>query len=191
MALPPFSQSSSPGRTFAAHISKRCRRLVSHTCNISRWRIAHRWPCPRRGYGGGSNYYAVTSPVAMSSQALPIGPAPSGGHRAPPPHSYAESTAHGHELSPPAAGRRTGFTSPTSPTTHLHQAGIPPSAGSSSSSSYPSISKMPGPLPKQKRRTASDTQSNDSWDEDKYELGMDKEDGDLPWGHAARTVQGA
>ena len=117
--------------------------------------------------------YPVNSPVALSS-----GPS-SGPHRAPPPHSYTESSRlPGYSTSPSMR-----HISPTSPALHLAPPGMSASTGSASSSSYPSATRPP----KVKRRSGSASLSVESWDdgEGRYDMSGDKmegEDGEQPWG---------
>ncbi|WWD19350.1 hypothetical protein CI109_103809 [Kwoniella shandongensis] len=125
------------------------------------------------------NYqYPSTSPISLTEQ---LG----SNHRAPPPHSYSESPRiPGYSSSP---GLR--HLSPMSPTTHLGGHGMNPSSASTSSSSFPSVSRTPANLPRgPKRRSTSASQSNESWDgDDRYLPGsgdLDHRDGDelQPWG---------
>ncbi|KAK8854519.1 hypothetical protein IAR55_003258 [Kwoniella newhampshirensis] len=124
------------------------------------------------------NYqYPSTSPISITE---PLG----SNHRAPPPHSYTESPRlPGYSSSP---GLR--HLSPMSPTTHLTH-GMNPSSASTSSSSFPSVSRMPANLPRgPKRGSKSASQSDASWDGDeRYAPGsgeVDRRDVEdiQPWG---------
>ena len=126
----------------------------------------------------------VTSPVAMSGPTF-------SSHRQPPPHNYSESprAPAGYSSSP---GLR--HLSPTSPTIHLAPPGMSASTGSTSSSSFPKVTRTSSGMPKvPKRRNGSVSPSAESWDEGdgryvgvaaKEELeGDEGEEGvEQPWG---------
>ena len=119
-----------------------------------------------------SYQYPMTSPINVPGSA-PLGR---------PPHSFESPRL------PPGPGNWSSspglrHLSPTSPTTHLAPPGI--SSASTSSSSFPSVTRTPGNLPlKIKRRSDSVAHSNGSWDDEKFghigELGEETEE--QPWG---------
>ncbi|OCF35776.1 hypothetical protein I316_02268 [Kwoniella heveanensis BCC8398] len=126
-----------------------------------------------------NNYpYPLTSPLGLADS---VG---SGGHRAPPPHSYNESPRiPGYSSSPGLH-----HFSPTSPTNNLIH-GMNPSSASTSSSSFPSLARTPANLPKGlKRRSTSASHSNGSWDDgDRYmptstEMDVKELADEQPWG---------
>ena len=168
--LPPLS--SSPYYQSAYHSPQ-----TQHAPGSAPAGMHHSLPYNNGMYSHGQHQYAypMTSPASMPPN-LP-------GSRQPPPHSHSES--------PRVAGQYTSPTnrngSPSSPQQWL----MPPppmaqSAGSNSSSSFPSATRTPAGLPKHdlpkaKRRSGSTGQSAGSWDEDDANLGP-LDDEDQPWG---------
>lgn len=134
---------------------------------------------------GGGYPYPVTSPMSHHGLPLPIGRPSHASH-------YSSESPRMPPGPPGAWSTSPGFRhlSPTSPTTHLAPPGMPASS-STSSSSFPSVTKTPGNLPgsggggkKHKRRSGSVDPSNESWDDEKYGMmdDMGEETGEQPWG---------
>jgi hypothetical protein len=147
MNLPPFSQTFYSSYHSPTHSSSS--------------QVPHNMPYVPMGAPSQPYHYPVTSPV-INTPGL-------GSHRAPPHYSESPRIPGGYSSSP---GVR--HLSPTSPTTHLAPPGMTASTASTSSSSYPSVTRTPAVLPKKRRSTSSS--QDESWDDK-----MDRDE-EQPWG---------